>query len=341
MTRRHYVRLGYPERSTLTARFHENSGYVQRHPKGALVYSRYRFLDSRQTLQNMLDAIDDARHDPRVAGIALNLSGTVLTRGQAWEIRERLGDFRAAGKKVVVYLDEAGLSSYYVASVADHIVMDEEGLIMLPGYVMGRTYVASMLEKLGVGFEEFRFLKYKTAVENLARHEMSEADREQRQALVDQYYTTFRDDVAAGRHVSAEAVDRWVNDQTLFTSASALESKLVDEIGRWDEVKERVKQLEGERKRCRRRRLRPLVSVEAVGRARDDRRGVRGRRVRDGQRDPGTQAREDAAQPAQPRRGEGRGGARRLAGRKPARVRPGRGTDARAHEEEARGGVAG
>jgi protease-4 len=242
------VRLGYPERSDLLKPLHRNDGYLQMHAKGAVVYSRYRFFDSRVTLRNMLDAIDDARTDERIAGIALNLSGARFTRGQAWELRQRLGEFRAVGKKVVVFIDEAGQSTYYVASAADHIVMDPEGLLMLPGYVMGRTFVAAMLDKLGIGFEEFRFLKYKTAVENLARHEMSEADREQRQALVDQYYATVRDDVAEGRRVDAATVDRWVNDQTMFIAQKALEDKVVDELGRWDEVKERVKQIEGEKK---------------------------------------------------------------------------------------------
>ena len=242
------VRMGYPERSRLLSGLSKNSGYLEMHPKGALVSSRYRFFDTRPSFLGLVDAIDDARTDDRVAGIALNLSGTQLTRGQAWEVRDRLQDFRAVGKKVVIYIDEVSLSNYYVASGADHIVMDPEGLLMLPGYVMGRTYVPNMLEKLGVGFEEFRFLKYKTAVENLARHEMSEADREQRQALVDQYYTTFRDDVAEGRNVSAATVDTWVDDMTLFTAGKALEEKLVDELGRWDQVKERVKQIEGESK---------------------------------------------------------------------------------------------
>jgi protease-4 len=239
------VRFGYPERSTLLAGLHRNSGYLQMSPRGPIVYSRYRFFDQRLSLENILDAIDDARTDDRIAGIAINLSGSQFTRGQAWEIRSRLADFRATGKKVVVFVDEAPQSTYYLASVADHIVMDPEGTLLLPGYVLGRTYVASLLEKLGVGFEEFRFLKYKSAVEGFSRHNMSDADREQRQALVDEYFSTFRDDVAASRHVSAATVEHWINDEGVFTASRALEGKLVDELGRWDEVQQSVKKLEG------------------------------------------------------------------------------------------------
>jgi protease-4 len=144
-------------------------------------------------------------------------------------------------------VDEIGMSTYYVASVADRVVMDPEGIALLPGYALGRTYIANMIEKIGLGVEEWRFLKYKSAMESLVRHEMSEGDREQRQALVDQFYATFKEDVAEGRHVDAKTVDRWINDVTFFTARQALDEKLVDELGRWEEVKEAAKKLEGKR----------------------------------------------------------------------------------------------
>jgi protease-4 len=241
------VRLGYPEKSELMKSL-QKKGYVEMAIKGRVAYSTYRFFDTRPTLSNILDAINDAREDDRVAGIALNLSGAALSRGQAWEIRERLGEFRSVGKKVVIFVDECDLTTYYVASIADRVVMDPEGMMMLPGYVIGRTYIAGMLEKIGVGFEEWRFLKYKSAVETLSRTDMSEGDREQRQALVDGYYTTFRDDVAEGRGVEGATVDRWVDEVTLFTAQKALDEKLVDELGRWEEVKEAVKKMEGDKR---------------------------------------------------------------------------------------------
>ena len=239
------VRMGYPERSDLLKPLAENRGYYEMNLKGSVPYTKFRYFDNRTPLAEMLQSIDDAREDYRVAGVAINLSGANLSRGTAWEIRERLAELRATGKHVVVFIDEFGMSAYYVASIADRIVMDPEGLALLPGYALGRTYIANMVEKIGLGIEEWRFLKYKSAMESLVRHEMSEGDREQRQALVDQYYATFQEGVAAGRNVSAETVDRWINDVTIFTAQRALDEKLVDELGRWEEVKEAAKSLEG------------------------------------------------------------------------------------------------
>ncbi len=239
------VRMGYPERSDLMKPLAENRGYYQMSLKGSVPYTTFRYFDTRTPLAKILQSIDDAREDYRVAGVAINLSGAQLSRGAAWEIRERLGELKATGKHVIVFMDEVGMSTYYVASVADRVVMDPEGLILLPGYAMGRTYIANMIEKVGLGVEEWRFLKYKSAMESLVRHEMSEGDREQRQALVNQFYATFRDDVAAGRHVDAATVDRWINDVTMFTAQKALDEKLVDELGRWEEVQAAAKKLEG------------------------------------------------------------------------------------------------
>jgi protease-4 len=77
------------------------------------------------------------------------------------------------------------MTSYHLASVADKIVLDPEGWIMLYGYSMGRTYLKGTLEKLGLGFDEWRFFKYKSAAEVLSRDSMSDADREQRQDYVE------------------------------------------------------------------------------------------------------------------------------------------------------------
>ncbi len=241
------LRVGYPERSDLMKPLAENRGYYQMSLKGSAPYTTFRYFDTRTPLARVLESIDDAREDYRVAGVAINLSGAKLSRGAAWEIRERLGELRATGKHVIVFVDEFGMSTYYLASVADRIVMDPEGYAVLPGYAMGRTYLVNMIEKIGLGVEEWRFNKYKSAMESYVRHEMSEGDREQRQALVDQFYATFKADVAQGRGVDAKTIDRWINDVTLFTAQRALEEKLVDELGRWEEVGEAAKALEGQR----------------------------------------------------------------------------------------------
>jgi hypothetical protein len=135
-----------------------------------------------------------------------------------------------------VFIENAGMTEYHLASVADRIVMDPEGMVTLPGYSMERTYLTTLAKKVGLGIEEYRFKEYKSAMESVTRHNMSPEDREQRQALVDEYYGTTRGDVAASRDVDGTTVDSWVDDLTIMLAQTALEEGLVDKLARWESI---------------------------------------------------------------------------------------------------------
>jgi protease-4 len=253
------IRLGFKERNGLGDLLFRNRYYGELNLKGSLVHTRYRYFDPNHSLYETLSNLESIRTDARVAGVAVNLSGARMSRGNAWELRQKLIELQAAGKHVVVFIDEAGMTQYHVASVADRVVMDPEGMMLLPGYVLGRTYIRSMLDKMGLGIEEWRLFTHKSAMESLVRHEMSDADREQRQALVDQYYRTMTDDVAASREVSNETIDRWIDDVTVVLPRQALDAGMVDVLGRWEDVKDVIKEIEGGRK--------PLVAAQHFDRS--------------------------------------------------------------------------
>jgi protease-4 len=215
---------------------------------GPVKYQRYRWFDNSSTLVGLLSNIDAAKNDPRVAGIAINTSGMAVSREMAWEVREKLREFKATGKHVVIYIDGADLDRYHLVSVADRVILDPLGIVMLEGYAMGRTYLKGTLAKLGLGFDEWRFFTYKSAYEALSREGMSEADREQRQRLVDEYYALAKSEICAARGLSAEAFDKLVNEEPILLAETALEKGLVDTLARWDAVKDVVKALEGKPK---------------------------------------------------------------------------------------------
>ena len=118
-------------------------------------------------------------------------------------------------------------------------------MLSLEGFVAGQTYFAGSLEKLGLGFDEWRFFKYKSAVEALSRREMSAADREQWTALIEDFYGTVRSEVCAERNLQPDEFDRLVDEITIFLPEDALSSGLVDSLGRWDDLEAVVRDLEG------------------------------------------------------------------------------------------------
>lgn len=223
--------------------------YLELNLNGALHYQRYLLFDKSNTLLSLLKIIDCAKNDPAINGIAINTSGMEINAELLWELREKLKDFKSADKHIVVYVDEAEMLTYYLATIADHIVIDPAGSIVLPGLLMGRMYFKNALDKLGIGVEEWRFFKYKSAAETFSRDKMSDADREQRQAIIDDFYNTLKIDICNARKFTPEQFDALIDQETFLLPEDALKKHLVDKIGRWDEVKELVKSIEGKKQK--------------------------------------------------------------------------------------------
>jgi protease-4 len=238
------VRAGAYDRNVL----HGNVGgkkYLRLSLKGPIKYQRYRWFDKSTTLVDLLETIEKAKNDKSIAGIAVNTSGIYTNMEMKWEIRDKLENFKKSGKKVVVYADDAGLSTYYLATVADRIVMDPTGDLSMPGIVGGRIYIKGTLEKLGIGFDEWRLHKYKSAYETFAREDFSEGEEEQIQRIVDEAYRIIRQSICDARDISLTEFDRIVDEMAFLEPEEALDLGLVDKLGKWDAVDDMIKDLEG------------------------------------------------------------------------------------------------
>ena len=265
------IRIGAYDRTVLT-KLMKNSKYVEMSLNGGMKHQRFVLFDNSNTLRGTLAAIAAAKDDETVSGIAINTSGMRVNKEMLWELREQLKDFRSAGKKVVIFIDRASMDEYRFASVADKIVMDPAGMILLPGYIMGRTFLKGTLEKLGIGFDEWRFFKYKSADEYFSRDSMSAEDREQRQKYIDDLYAFTKADICQGRTLTSERFEKIINDEVLILPRDAVDKGLVDTLGRWEEVRTVIERLEGSKKP-----MAGMSSIEEFNRPPDNRWGERPR----------------------------------------------------------------
>jgi protease-4 len=203
-----------------------------------LTYQKYRMFDDRRVawldLARFLQAL---KRDPEVRGVALNLAGLTTRPSIAWELRQLLGELQAAGKEILIHVDRAGMMLYGLASVADRLTIDPQGSLILPGTALKRTYLKGTLEKLGVGFQEFRHFTHKSAMESFSRDAMSDADREQRQRVVDVYYETVRTAVVRSRGLSDHIFDMVVDEEVFVLARQAVELDLVDAVARWRDLR--------------------------------------------------------------------------------------------------------
>lgn len=191
------------------------------------------WFDDRVAWFDLARRLEAFESDPSVAGVVVNLAGARARPSVVWEMRESLRRLSRAGKEVSVHLERASMPLYYLASAADRISIDPLGEIRLPGLAIHRTYFRGLLDKLGLGFEEFRYFRYKSAVESYSRASMSDADREQYGRLVDAIYETVRSGVTDERGITDAEFDDAVESEGILTAAQAKERGLVDVIGRW------------------------------------------------------------------------------------------------------------
>ena len=216
--------------------FRPRARYLSVELSGPIQHRRYAFFDDSQSLLNLIALLEQARRDPAIKGLAINASGLRISPALGWELREKLRQIRAEGKRVVVYIDRVDISGYHWVSAADHLVLDPAGAIGLQGYVAGHTYFKDALDKLGIGFDEWRLFPYKSATEVYVRRNMSEGEREQLTTLLDDWYALARSDISAARSLAPEHFDRLVEDTALFLPQEALDAGLVDRLGRWNEI---------------------------------------------------------------------------------------------------------
>ena len=216
--------------------FRPRARYLSLELSGPVQHRRFAFFDDSQSLLELIALLERARRDPAIEGLAINASGLRISPALGWELREKLRQIRAGGQRVVVYIDRVDMHGYHWASVADHLVLDPAGAIGLQGYVAGHTYFKDALDKLGIGFDEWRLFPYKSATEAYVRRDMSAGEREQLTALLDDWYALARGDISADRSLAPEHFDRLVEETAFFLPQEALDAGLVDRLGRWSEI---------------------------------------------------------------------------------------------------------
>ncbi len=230
-----YLRVCSPGRRTVLP---NGKRYVEIELNEAIVDRKpgFSFSSSNtRTSWQLLDLIARAAKDKSIRALVLRIDGMSASFAQAQELRQALARFRAQGKKVIVYAPSLGMTSYYVASVADRIWTHPLGDVTIPGMSMGTIFLKGTLEKLGIQFDGTRHGKYKSATETFTEDSLTPANREQLEAYLDAPYGEFLDAAAAGRHVSRESMEALVNIG-FFNTEEARQNGLVDAVCYHDQL---------------------------------------------------------------------------------------------------------
>ena len=195
-------------------------------------------------LNDLIASIRKAKDNDDIKGIYLE--GGVLefdAPATAQQLRDALKDFKKSGKWIVAYADQYMQASYYVASVADNIYLNGEGMIDFKGLGGKGEYMKGLYDKLGIKYMVAKVGKYKSYVERNTLTGMSDYDREQRTAYLQGIWQYWLHEIAEGRKVKAEQLDQLANDSiiALADANDYVKAKLIDKIMFPEEIKAEIK----------------------------------------------------------------------------------------------------
>ena len=199
---------------------------------------------SAMGLDDLICAIRKAKDNEDIKGIYLEGGALAFDApATAQQLRDALKDFKKSGKWIVAYSDQYYQTSYYVASVADNIYLNDHGHIEFTGLGAKGEYMKGLYDKLGIKYMVAKVGKYKSYVERNTQTGMSEYDREQRAAYLNGIWNYWLKEMAEGRKVKAETLNQLANDSIMgfADTKDYVKAKLIDKVMFPEEIKAEIK----------------------------------------------------------------------------------------------------
>ncbi len=188
-------------------------------------------------LNDILKLIKKAKTDNNIKGIYINtgtFGGGIST---AKQVRDALIDFKDSKKFIVAYADAYSQKGYYIASVADKIVLNPAGIVEWRGLNAQIMFFKGMLEKIGVDVQVFYDGRFKTATEPFRLDKMSESNKIMTLALLKDIQSNYVSAVSASRNIDTSIVNHIADSMLIRTAYEALSYKFIDEVGYSDGAK--------------------------------------------------------------------------------------------------------
>lgn len=147
-------------------------------------------------LDDLLKNIQRASTETSIKGIYLKGGNLSASYASLSELRNALLRFKDSGKWIVAYADTYTQSNYYLASVADKIMLNKEGMLSWGGLYSETMFYKNLLDKIGVKMQVIKVGTFKSAVEPFIATEMSEPNRIQVTKMITDIWTEIISQVA-------------------------------------------------------------------------------------------------------------------------------------------------
>jgi protease IV len=216
-----------------------NEAIVDRQPNDPLQGLEIPGLPSTKKLglDNIVASIEKAKDDENIKGIYLKLEEIGAGYSACEEIRNALMDFKDSEKFIYAYSEAYSQKAYYLATTADKIYINPEGMLMFTGIASHASYYKKALEKLGVEIQVIRHGKFKAAVEPFLLDKMSPENREQISCYIGSIWGKVLEGISESRNITTTRLNDIADQNMLYRPAETLlTNNLVDGLMYEDQV---------------------------------------------------------------------------------------------------------
>jgi protease IV len=193
------------------------------------------------TRTRVLEALEYVQQN-RFPALVLRIDSPGGTVGDSQEIYEALKRVRQKTKVVASFGNISASGGVYIGVGADYIVSNSGSITGSIGVILRGNNLEKLLDRVGVSFKVIKSGPYKDILS--FDREITEAERQILQSLIDSSYNQFVNTVAEGRKLSPATV-RSFADGRVFTGEQALDLGLVDRLGTEDDARRWAAELVG------------------------------------------------------------------------------------------------
>ena len=187
---------------------------------------------------DLLTLINIANKDESCEGYIIRvgeLSSSLTSLALVEEVREELLKSKKLGKKIFVYFEgNAGLTEYYIASIADMIIMPPLGTISNIGLEFEKQSMVSFLDKLGITSNTFASGEHKGKSSVLSTN-WNSLNKYQLQSLIESIFNNALDELKIHRKGLESSISS-VSDGQMISAVEAKSLGFVDRLAHWSEV---------------------------------------------------------------------------------------------------------
>jgi protease-4 len=194
--------------------------------------------DSRK----IIEQLHDFRDNDGIKAVVLRVDSPGGGVGPSQEIHDEVKAVDALKPVVVSMGSVAASGGYYISASAREIIANPGTITGSIGVIMEFTNFRELLDKIGLSSVVVKSGEYKD-IGSPAR-EMTVAEREILQALIDDVHGQFVASVAEGRQLDEEVV-RTIANGSIFSGRRAMEMGLVDRMGNLEVAIKRAAELAG------------------------------------------------------------------------------------------------